>query len=110
MSGRLAFWLARKARRHLVTWPGERRVADGFDGENIAPLPGWPVVSPERARELHDMPYPEYLRTLEWRRRAWLVKEEAGWRCIACGSDDHLQAHHLFYNRRGAERPTDLMV
>ena len=73
-------------------------------------FPGSPQVTVERARELHHMPYDEYLRTPEWTQRSLAVRKQAGWRCSACGSQNRLQSHHLTYRRRGYERPSDLLV
>lgn len=74
------------------------------------PLPGWPIVTPERGRELRMMPYDDYLQTPEWRQRSVAVRGRAGWRCELCGSRDRLQVHHLTYRRRGDELPADLQV
>jgi 5-methylcytosine-specific restriction endonuclease McrA len=73
-------------------------------------FPNWPVVSAERARELHVMPYSKYLETPEWRSRAAQIKASSGSRCAACGSETRLQIHHLTYDRRGYERPSDLLT
>ena len=58
-----------------------------------------------------SMPYAEYLQTDHWlvTRRAAL--ERAGLRCQACNAGDVvLDVHHRTYERRGAERPGDLIV
>lgn len=73
-------------------------------------FPNWPAVTPERARELHVMPYPKYLETPEWRLRSTQIKASSGLRCAACGSETRLQVHHLTYDRRGYERPSDLLT
>ncbi len=63
----------------------------------------------ERVRELHLMPYREYLQTPEWAARRDAVLRGAGHRCQRCHQIRvELHVHHLTYARRGAELPTDL--
>jgi hypothetical protein len=68
--------------------------------------------SAERLAVLRRMDYrTEYLRTPEWRqRRAWLLAA-TGYRCDRCNTyDKHLDAHHLTYERLGAEAPGDIVA
>ena len=64
----------------------------------------------EYLKQLDTMPYDEYLATPEWQSRAAEVKMLRGNRCEKCGSRDSLHAHHLTYERRGHELPSDLQV
>ncbi|ANJ99429.1 hypothetical protein [Serratia plymuthica] len=41
--------------------------------------------------------YTSKLRDPRWRRKAALVKDEAGHRCQDCGSSGRLEAHHCYY-------------
>lgn len=69
-----------------------------------------PEISPERAAELCSMPYPDYLKTLEWDSRRLGKILAAGKRCQICNSPGPLEVHHRTYERRGAERWMDLTV
>lgn len=71
---------------------------------------GWPTVTATRARELATMPYQEYLQTIEWKMRASSTKIAAGGRCQLCNRGARLEAHHRTYERRGNERPGDLIA
>ena len=57
--------------------------------------------------------YETYLLTKEWKERSLLVKRYNGMKCCKChsGPMDHwkLNAHHLTYERIGAERFDDLI-
>lgn len=64
----------------------------------------------KRTKLLETMPYDDYLATPEWQARAAEVKLLRGNRCEKCGSRDNLHAHHLTYDRRGHELPSDLQV
>lgn len=64
----------------------------------------------EYLKRLETMPYDDYLATPEWQARAAEVKLLRGNRCEKCGSRDNLHAHHLTYDRRGHELPSDLQV
>lgn len=64
-----------------------------------------------RARELHTMPYDDYLKTEEWQmRRRWALVQ-ASHRCVWCGcSNVLLHVHHLSYAHRGFERRNELQA
>lgn len=70
----------------------------------------FPVISDERAAELAEMPYPEYLQTPEWKERTRIMRKRAAHQCQVCCRVDGLQVHHRTYERRGNELPTDLTV
>ena len=68
-------------------------------------------VSPQRLRELREMPYPRYLRTPEWQR----TRADALLRAGNCCSLDvthtgDLEVHHRTYGNLGSEEPSDLVV
>ena len=69
------------------------------------------AVDAERLAELRAMPYPQYLRTPEWRRTRAAALLRAG---NACSLDvthtEDLEVHHRTYERLGAELMTDLTV
>jgi len=59
---------------------------------------------------LATMPYQEYLQTPEWHAKRHLALKRAGYKCQKCYHQDRLEVHHLTYERRGHELPSDLMV
>lgn len=60
---------------------------------------------------LRVMPYPEYLKSDEWRFRREAHLEAAGERCQLCNSDETpLHVHHRTYANRGREKFYDLVV
>lgn len=65
-----------------------------------------------KAREeaLRTMPYPDYLRTQEWAERRRGALRRADHACQTCGGGGRLHVHHRTYERRGEERPDDLLV
>jgi len=69
-------------------------------------------ISPERLQELRQMPYKDYLKTDEWRRRRFLALSIAGEHCQVCNAPGPgLQVHHRRYDHIGEERPVrDLTV
>lgn len=69
-----------------------------------------PEPTPARIAELRSMPYDEYRRTKEWKQRARATKTRAGNRCALCNKPGPLHAHHRTYERRGNERPDDLIA
>lgn len=69
-----------------------------------------PVDEQER---LARMPYGQYLRTPHWQRVRRLALDYYEHRCALCGSPHDLEVHHRddrAYRRRGAERPSDVIV
>lgn len=72
-----------------------------------------PPVEPEPVDEidrLRSLPYAAYLRTEHWRRVRADALRRAQNRCQLCNRSDSLQVHHRSYDRRGAERPSDVIV
>lgn len=54
--------------------------------------------------------YREYLKTPHWQCiRNWAL-DRAGQQCQVCAKQYDLEVHHNNYNRKGKERPTDLVV
>jgi hypothetical protein len=69
-----------------------------------------PAIGP-RLRELREMPYPEYLRTPEWRKTRAAALTRAGHRCsLDATHTEALEVHHNTYERLGAELASDLVV
>jgi len=68
----------------------------------------------ERVRliELKKMPYPEYLKTTEWKIKARAAKEKVNNRCQLCNSHSpkNLNVHHNNYLNIGNELDSDLIV
>lgn len=69
----------------------------------------------ERAKDkihlLRIMPYNEYLQTKHWKTFSRERMREADYKCKKCGrSDIELNVHHLTYERRGCELPSDVIV
>jgi hypothetical protein len=64
-----------------------------------------------RGEALKTMPYGEYLRTSEWSERRRGALRRADYSCEACGGHGSgLHVHHRTYDRRGEEKPDDLIV
>lgn len=59
---------------------------------------------------LRRLPYGDYLKTKHWAKVRSHAIERADRRCQQCFSRDRLEVHHMTYERRGEERPTDLIV
>ena len=69
-----------------------------------------PVVR-DRLEELQTMPYRLYLRTPEWRETRLAALIRAGHAChLNRSHTERLEVHHNTYERRGRERPQDLVV
>lgn len=79
------------------------------------------MAFPPRDRErLAALPYAEYLKSNHWLQLRSVRIRLARWTCERCGAVSRrhsidrvgspLHVHHLTYERRGAERPTDLEV
>jgi hypothetical protein len=54
--------------------------------------------------------YWAYLRTDWWRERRQRALRRAKHRCELTGATDHLEVHHVTYERIGCERDSDLIV
>ena len=52
--------------------------------------------------------YTAYLKSEQWRARAFVCKQRAGNLCRLCNSPDNLEAHHRTYINRGSEMVGDL--
>ncbi|MGC4105252.1 MAG: excalibur calcium-binding domain-containing protein [Thermomicrobiales bacterium] len=76
------------------------------------PPPGWPTVTPDRARDLATMPDATYRLSPEWMQRADAILALTVNRCQLCGTDLMLpdQVRHRTEERRGDELPCDLIV
>jgi 5-methylcytosine-specific restriction endonuclease McrA len=66
--------------------------------------------SGEDPDDLLRMPYWKYLRSRHWEILRQRVLSLGGRRCVYCGTEDHLDVHHLTYVRRGCELDEDLIV
>ncbi len=65
----------------------------------------------ERRALLKKLNYREqYLRSDHWRAARKVAIQRAGYRCQRCGATGRLDAHHLTYQRLGAEDDQDLEV
>jgi 5-methylcytosine-specific restriction endonuclease McrA len=63
-----------------------------------------------RQTELHNMDYPLYLQTREWKAKRNRKLIQAGNRCELCPRTQRLEVHHSTYERRGYELLEDLVV
>jgi hypothetical protein len=87
--------------RGQETWSYESGRQDGSKDRTV----------PARIRDLRAMPYKEYLRTPDWKRRRADVLRSAGYRCQACSnSSGPLDVHHNTYDNFGEELDRDLIV
>lgn len=59
---------------------------------------------------LREMPYAEYLQTEHWQRIRESAIRRAGRRCTICQLTCRLEVHHLTYERRGDELPSDVIA
>lgn len=66
--------------------------------------------SPERIAELRALPYAEYLKSPEWKKKRSIVLRMAGYRCQICNDSGLLNVHHRTYERLGCEWKADLLV
>jgi len=60
--------------------------------------------------KLRSLPYSEYLATEHWRKTRERALNRDGFQCRICASRKALEVHHLTYERRGEELPTDLIT
>jgi len=78
---------ARRRRLELVAASNEKlqvRIANYLENR-----------TPERMHKLEEMPYPEFLQTIEWRRMSWLVLQFQK-KCAHCGALAR-EVHHQTY-------------
>jgi 5-methylcytosine-specific restriction endonuclease McrA len=68
------------------------------------------IDPPNLVEILRRMPYRLYLETPHWKRTREAALKRAGHQCALCPSTTDLQVHHRTYDRRGCERPEDLIV
>lgn len=69
------------------------------------------VTKTGEGQDLENMPYAEYLETNYWKKFAHNARKRAGYECQQCGEKNTLlDVHHLTYERRGKEWPTDVKV
>jgi restriction endonuclease Mrr len=69
------------------------------------------TAMPDRLDELRAMPYDEYLRTPAWKQTRATALLRADHRCaLDPKHTGQLDVHHRYYERRGAELPSDLIV
>jgi 5-methylcytosine-specific restriction endonuclease McrA len=76
-------------------------------------LPRWWAVEGmhEETPDLATMPYDDYLQTEAWQEHRKQALAYAGYRCQVCNTDEEaLHVHHRTYERRGQEKPQDLIV
>lgn len=64
----------------------------------------------QRLKELATMPYVEYLKTPEWNAIRLRALKRVKYRCQVCNKKTVLNVHHRTYERRGNEKPSDLVV
>lgn len=68
-------------------------------------------ISKERARELNDMTYQEYLQSAEWQAIRTLVYHRDHGRCRLCNtSKGVMHVHHRKYQPRGREDLINLLL
>ncbi len=60
--------------------------------------------------DLKTMEYRAYLATPHWQRIRQGALARAAYKCILCDGTSNLNVHHKNYERRGQERPDDLIV
>jgi 5-methylcytosine-specific restriction endonuclease McrA len=68
------------------------------------------MMNVQRLLELRSMPYPDYLKTDEWKEVRQEVLRRAKNRCQVCNADYSLHVHHRTYENRGDEDVSDLTV
>jgi hypothetical protein len=83
-------------------------------GERLATRTNWVL-----ALSRHEIVYNDYLRSDWWQYIRVQALDAAGWRCEyrnwqrtgrRCKATEHLDVHHLTYERLGDEQPEDLIV
>jgi hypothetical protein len=80
----------------------------------LAAVKDQPPTEPEPVDEierLQRLPYRAYLKTPHWQQVRKAALERTEHRCSLCNDHEHqLEVHHRTYERRGAERPADVIV
>ena len=71
--------------------------------ENVCPRYEWDI------EDIDFVEYSKYRRTKKWKTLASLVKEKAGNKCVFCGSEKKLVAHHHNYINLYNETEDDLI-
>lgn len=71
---------------------------------------GLSVGAKEYLRSLKEMPYEKYLQTWHWKKVKSQALEYAEYRCMVCNLASPLHVHHRTYERRGEERPSDVIA
>lgn len=107
----LSWALTELKRDGLATNPGRGiwRLTDAALVESESPIVQ--EVVGQRLLELRAMPYDEYLRTPEWKKTRAAALVRADHQCAMDPSHtDPLDVHHRYYERRGGELPSDLIV
>jgi 5-methylcytosine-specific restriction endonuclease McrA len=90
-------------------------IAAGFRAseEEVGYVMEHPPVKPEPHDEierLQALPYGVYLKTRHWLQVRDEALARADHRCALDNSTELLQVHHRTYDRRGCERPADVIV
>lgn len=91
--------------QHQKTWPVDEAVAFCADGQ--------PAAAAAMSRKLDRYPYPQYLRTPEWRAKCAKARRRARNKCEQCarsGKEVKLHVHHMRYGPRGQEKQKELKV
>ena len=59
---------------------------------------------------LREMPYADYLRTAHWMAVRAEALSRANYHCQVCMKRKRCDIHHITYERRGFERPNDIIA
>ena len=85
-------------------------IGSGWLVESQITVDDW-WATPQREKQLREMPYQDYLRTPEWNYRRREMVKNAERRCERCGRySPSLNVHHRTYERLGNELAEDLEV
>lgn len=94
----------------IECWGDEEHAERHVAAAGGTSLGWWPEYTEKRIADLAVMPYREYLDSPEWAERREAIRDRAGYRCEDCGRMWRLQVHHVTYERRGWEWPSDLKL
>ena len=61
-------------------------------------------------QSLSKVKYEAYLQSPRWAGIRRRVKERDGWTCQFCGTDEHLEVHHVHYRTVGSENGHELVT